>query len=88
MAMSDSDRADVWRIFMQDRKCPGAITKPQLRTAVNAADDWVDIQLATGTATTYVSYMAANAATFWSAATTNQKSEVLMYCIERRFGRI
>jgi exo-beta-1,3-glucanase (GH17 family) len=73
---------------MQDRKCPGDIVKTQLRTAVNAADDWVDLQLATGTASTYVSYMAANASAFWTAANSTQKSEVLVYCLEQRYGRL
>lgn len=43
--LNDNDRADVWAAFMRATPTPGA-TKPQLRAAVNAADDWVESHFA------------------------------------------
>lgn len=40
--LSDNDRADVWAAFM---RAPAA-TKPQLRAAINAADDWIESHFA------------------------------------------
>ena len=43
--LNDNDRADVWAAFMRATPTPGA-TKPQLRAAVNAADDWIESHFA------------------------------------------
>lgn len=43
--LSDNDRADVWAAFMRATATPGA-TKPQLRAAINAADDWIESHFA------------------------------------------
>lgn len=46
MTLSDSDRAAVWADWMRAGYGTVAVTKPQLRAAVNAADDWVESAIA------------------------------------------
>lgn len=50
MPLSDSDRQSVWADWMRANYGPVAVTKPQLRAAVNAADDWVTDNIADFTA--------------------------------------
>jgi hypothetical protein len=41
-ALSDQDRADTWADFMRLNTDPwGALTKSDLRAALNAVDDWI-----------------------------------------------
>ena len=79
--LSDPDRVTVWAKFMQDtsaaRETFGAMSKVDLRAAVNAIDVWVD----------------ANAAAFNSAIpqpargvlTAKQKAWLLMAVVNKRF---
>ena len=80
-AMSDAERFACWAQIMRNEAAPGggAITKPDLRAAVNAADDWVDAQ------TTLYNAVLPNP--FKSLATAEEKAMLLMYVVARRFGR-
>ncbi|MGH2620634.1 MAG: hypothetical protein ACRDHG_08710 [Anaerolineales bacterium] len=40
--MGETDRVATWSKWMQDNLIACAITKPQLRAAIDAADDWAD----------------------------------------------
>lgn len=44
--LSDADRFAVWADLMRSALGPCAATKPQLRACVDAADGWVDANLA------------------------------------------
>lgn len=76
--LSDNDRFACWRELMQKSGLLGALTKAELRAAVNAIDDWVD----------------ANAAAFNTAIpqparavlTSKQKALILMLVTDKRFG--
>ena len=47
-ALPDTDRVDLWAAWMRvSTRGPVAVTKTQLRAALNAADDWVAANLAT-----------------------------------------
>lgn len=46
-ALSDAVRTQVWAEYMRSNRDPIAATKPQLRAAINAADDWIDTHFAT-----------------------------------------
>lgn len=79
--LSDNDRVGVWAQFMRDasqaREVFGALTKVELRAAVDAIDGWAD----------------SNAASFNQAIpqpargvlTAKQKAWLLMAVIKRRF---
>lgn len=79
MALTEQDRVTIWAENMRQGMCPGAITKPDLRAAVNAADDWIDSSAA--------NFNAALPQPFRGAATTDQKYLLLMCVLERRMGR-
>lgn len=79
--LANPDRAALDQAFQSGvsarRELFGALTKSDVRTAINAVDDWVD----------------ANAASFNSAIpqparaqlTARQKAELLMAVVRRRF---
>ncbi len=50
MALSDTSRAAVWADWMRSGYGAVAVTKQQLRAAINAADDWVESNIAGFTA--------------------------------------
>lgn len=50
MPLSDADRRAVWAAWMRAPVGAAAVTKQQLRAAVDAADDWADAHLAAFTA--------------------------------------
>lgn len=72
--LSDTDRARVWRGLMRWwsnlREALAALTKQQLRDAVNATDTWIDDNQA--------SYNAALPEPARNALTTSQKT--LLFC--------
>lgn len=61
--LSDQDRQAVWAAWMRTNFGPVAATKPQVRAAVDAADDWVESVLAAFTAELPVSIQAGTAPT-------------------------
>lgn len=76
--LADQDRVDLWADFMRDNTEPwGALTKADLRAAVNALDD----------------YFSANAATLnaalpqpaRAALSVTQKARLLMFVVTRRY---
>ena len=76
--LADPDRSAVWTQWMRDNRDPcGAMTKAELRAAVNAIDDWAE----------------ANAAEFnlaipqpaRAALSARQKAWLLFYVLRRRF---
>jgi hypothetical protein len=77
-ALSDDDRKEVWAELMRSLDCPGAITKTDLRAAVDAADAWVDANAA--------SFNAALPQPARGGLTNRQKSALLTYVVQRRYG--
>jgi len=77
--LSDNDRIAVWRQWMQENKeaIAGALTKAELRAAIDAADTWAnDNQSAYNTA------LPTPARTVLS---TPQKVAVLMFVVAKRY---
>ncbi len=78
--LSDPDRAALWAEFMRDRsgaRDPLALTKADLRAAVNAIDDWLNTNAA-----------ALNSAIpqpARGALTVPQKALLLQHCVARRY---
>jgi hypothetical protein len=76
--LTDPDRFAVWRDFMQENTAPfGALTKHDLRNAVNAIDQWLQDNAA-----------ALNAAIPQPARaqlTTVQKSQLLTAVVRKRY---
>jgi hypothetical protein len=78
--LPDADRFDLWAAFMReasDERTPIALTKPQLRAAVDAADAWVDDNAA--------SYNSALPAAARNNLTAKQKAQLLMHVMRRRY---
>ena len=75
-ALPEQDRAETWAELMRSADCPGGVTKPQLRAALDAPDDWADANAA--------SFNAALPQPFRGTATARQKAALLMYVISRR----
>jgi len=78
--LSDPDRAALWADFMRDVTNiagAGAITKTELRSAVNAVDQWVD-----DNATAFNTAIPQPAR---GALTSKQKASLLLYVVRRRF---
>ena len=84
MAVMDAtNRLRTWAQIMRDWP-PGAglpgTTKPDLRAAVNATDDWIEANQA--------SFNAALPQPFRSQATLTQKTFLFCYVAMRRAGRL
>lgn len=78
--LSDNDRATLWAALMREISATGqtvSITKPDLRAAVNAADQWADDNAA--------SFNSAIPQPARSALTAQQKARLLLFVIRRRF---
>ncbi len=78
--LSDTDRVAEWAGFMSDislRREPIGLTKPDLRAAVDAIDDWVDDNAA--------AFNQALPVAARTALTVAQKAELLMRVVRRRF---
>ena len=82
-ALSDSDRIDVWAQWMRDVSAPDlrqpiAITKTDLRAAVNAIDDWIDANA--------VAFNNALPAAAKTVLTQAQKMRLFVLIITKRWG--
>ncbi len=78
--LPDSERAGVWSDLMQRLSRAGesvAITKPQLRAAVDAADTWVDENSA--------AFNSALPAAARNNLTAKQKAMLLAFVILKRY---
>lgn len=78
--LSDVDRASLWAEFMRllsDTRETCAITKTDLRAALNAADAWADSNAA--------AYNAALPLPARTALTAQQKARLLLLVIRRRW---
>jgi hypothetical protein len=79
--LPDGDRvavaAEFGRAFEVGESC--AVTKPDIRAAVNALDDWFDANAAT--------LNAALPAAFRAGATQRQKARLMQFVLQRRYGR-
>lgn len=79
MALSAAERQLVANQLMRDNTGPvGTMTKAELRTAVNATDDWIDANQA--------AWIATLPAAVQSATTGPQKSMLFSYVLARRAG--
>lgn len=82
MALDATNRLRVWAQLMRsfpDALLPfPAVTKPQLKAAVDATDDWIDANAA--------SFNTALPQPFRGAATTAQKAYLLAFVTMRRSG--
>lgn len=78
--LSDPDRATLWARYMSDAssaRTPIPLSKPDLRAAVDAVDDWVDANAG--------AFNAAIPQPARSALTAQQKANLLLYVVRRRF---
>ena len=76
--LPDNDRAAVWAKWMQENvELCGALTKADLRAAVNAADQWSDDN--------DTSFNTALPQPARGVLTAKQKARLLMEIIRRRF---
>jgi len=76
--LSDENRAIIRSEWMRDDTGEwGAVTKPDLRAAVNAADDWVNGNAA--------SFNGALPALAQSELTASQKAQLLVHVVHKRF---
>lgn len=80
-AMSETNRFRCWAQYLRaEASLPQGITKADVRAAVDAADDWAD--------TNQTSFNNALPAAFKTAASTTQKTVLLMYVLMRRAARL
>lgn len=75
--LSDQDRATVWAEYMRAQEGAHALTKADLRAAVDALDAWVDTNAA---ALNQAIPQPARA-----ALTTKQKAKLFMYVVGQRY---
>ncbi len=78
--LSDIARTQVWLQIMNDlsnRRDESAFLNTELRTALNAADQWVSDNKA--------SYNSALPLPFRTDATTSQKALLLQFVVQKRF---
>lgn len=80
--LPDSDRLKIWRAFMRYMSKPGsdgqAWTKAELKTAVDAVDQWVDDNS--------ISFNNALPNPFKTSATAGQKSLLLVAVVLMRYN--
>lgn len=80
-ALPENDRLGVWRAamrFWSNEREGIAVSKADLRAAVNAADDWADANAA--------GYNAALPAAFRNTATATQKALLLAVVVLARYS--
>lgn len=77
--LSDNDRADCWAQWMRESKTAigGALTKAELRSAVNAIDQWVSDNAS--------SFNTAIPQPARGVLTAAQKADLLVYVARKRF---
>lgn len=79
--MSASDRFRCWaQLIRAEASLPQGISKADIAAAVDAADQWAEDNQA--------AFNAALPAAFRTAASTTQKTVLLMYVLMRRAGRL
>lgn len=78
--LSEADRLKVWAHSMRGPEGIGCVLKTQLKSAVDAVDNWVESNAA--------SYNTALPSPFQTAATTTQKYLLLMYVLMRRMNHL
>ena len=79
-ALPDGDRQNLWAKYMSDlsaRRDLISVTKADLRVALDAVDDWVNINM--------VSFNLTIPLPTRTALTARQKAELLLLVIRRRF---
>lgn len=77
--LTDPERVKVWGHLMRlAGVAPGAVTKPDLRAAVNATDVWID--------TNQASFVAALPEPFKTQSSAVQKTFLFVYVLMRRAG--
>jgi hypothetical protein len=77
--LNDADRVSLRTAWAEANRETVGITKPELRAAIDAADDW-----ANSNAASYNSALPLPARTTLTAA---QKARILAYVVTRRFER-
>lgn len=80
--LTDQDRADLAGLISKDVSSvrePLAVNKADLRSAINAADSWLDTNAGV--------FNAAIPQPARAALTVQQKARLLMYVIRQRFAR-
>lgn len=77
--LAEQDRFDIWAEYMRDKAvgAMAALTKPQLRAAVDAADDWANSNAA--------AFNTALPVAARNALTGPQKALLLVYVITKRW---
>lgn len=79
--LNEADRSVAWTVFMQEEskvRQGMALTKADLRAAIDATDDWVNTNAA--------SFNTAIPQPARGALTARQKAKLLLMVVERRFG--
>lgn len=66
--------------IQRENVCPGGITKPDLITAIDAVDTWVENNA--------ISFNSALPISFRTNATITQKVELLGYVLMRKIGKL
>ena len=77
-AIPDTDRADVWREVMNKTQGSVSCLKEDVKAAVNAADDWLDVS--------WSNFNQSLPDAYRTTATRKQKARLLLAVIERRFN--
>lgn len=75
--LSIADRAAIVADIVRTTECPGAVTKADLRAAIDAIDAWVDANAA--------SFNSAIPLPARTALTARQKVALLTWVVRRRF---
>lgn len=78
--LTDPDRIDVWADWMREISAahePCSITKPELRAAVNALDQWLSDNAASANAAIPLPAR--------TSLTTAQKARLMMLVIRKRY---
>jgi hypothetical protein len=77
--LDDATRELIWRVFMSENNDQlGAMTKGELRAAVDAIDQWTEDHTS--------DFNLAIPQPARGALSTKQKALILMYVVNRRFG--
>lgn len=79
--MTDPQRVEAWAEFMReisDEREPIGVTKPDLRAALNAVDQWISDNAS--------SFNTAIPQPARAALTATQKARLLMFVVRKRFN--
>lgn len=78
--LPETDRARTWSQWMRDQAGALNVTKPQVRAAIDATDQWIEDNQA--------AYNAALPAAARTGLTLTQKTMLFCYVAMRRAGRL